>query len=74
MSRTISLIDMLMPSMTGRESEQKQTRGEEAALNLEIGTFTSCAVLNAKHVFTYCRAWLSQALGPFLLASDYGEA
>lgn len=28
-------------------------------LNLEMETFTSCAVLNAKHVSAYCRARLS---------------
>lgn len=39
---------------------------EKEGLNLETETFTSCAVLNAKHVTAYCRGWLSQPFGPFL--------
>lgn len=54
--------NMFMPRMRGRESKHRQ---EKNGLNLETETFISCAVLNAKHVSAYCRAWLSQPFESF---------
>lgn len=39
----------------GKESEQRPGKRENKGLYLETETFTSCAVLNAKHVSAY---WL----------------
>lgn len=47
-----------------KEAQTEKER-EEMGLNLELKTFTFCAVLNAKHVPAHCSAWLSRAFGPF---------
>ena len=49
----------------GKASTDRGREEKKEGLNLEIETFTSCAVLNAKHVSAYCRAWLSQPFRPF---------
>lgn len=62
--RNISLIVVLMPRERGG-GRHTQRKREKEGLNLATETFTSCAVLNAKHVAAYCRARLFQSSGPF---------
>lgn len=64
-SKNISVKVRFRPRMMCGKRKHRQRKGEEIGLNLELKTFTFCAVLNAKHVPAYCSAWLSRAFGPF---------